>query len=149
MSDGPPEGDRPPRGDRERNSELVRGGIEAFNRGDVAAVMKLLDERVESHVGPGLANTGTWHGREGYVRMVTAWGEAWAEIELRIVGLETPDDGHAVAEVHQRAVGAASGVPVEMTVFFMFEIRGERLLRLHLYADRDAAARAVGEPRPE
>jgi ketosteroid isomerase-like protein len=129
--------------DTERNAALVRAGIEAFNRGDQSAVIDLLDERVESVVGPGLANAGIWHGREGYVEMVSFWGEAWGELEFEVVGLETPDERHAVAEVHQRAVGAGSGVPVEMTVFFMFEVRAERLLRLHIYADRDAAGEAV------
>ena len=41
----------------------------------------------------------------------------------------TPDDRHAIAEVHQRAVGAVSAASVEMTLFFFYEIRDGRALR--------------------
>ena len=40
-----------------------------------------------------------------------------------------------IAEIHQTAVGAGSGVPVEMTVYFLFEVRDERAVRVpHLRA---------------
>ena len=59
---------------REHRERLVREGFEAFNRGDAEAVLAVLDPAVESHVGPSLANTGTWHGHAGFLEMLGTWG---------------------------------------------------------------------------
>ncbi len=60
-----------------------------------------------------------------------------------IVSFSHPDEHHVIAEVHQEAVGAGSGVPVEMTLYYLFEIRNGRAVRLHMYPDREAALCAV------
>jgi ketosteroid isomerase-like protein len=130
--------------ERNANVDLVYAGMDAFNRGDDEAVRALLDPEIECHVDPALMNGGTWHGVDGYGQMMATWGEAWQEIEMTILGVETPDDRHAIAEVHQRAVGAGSGVPVEMRLAYFYEIRDGRALRFHVYPDRDAALAAIG-----
>jgi ketosteroid isomerase-like protein len=128
---------------RQRNEALVRTGIEAINRGDLEAVTALLDPEIESHVASGLGNPGTWHGIDGYWTMVTSWLEAFASQRINVGAIEFADDAHAVAEVRVEAVGAGSGVPVEMTFYYMLEIRDERAVRFHIYATRDAALQAV------
>jgi ketosteroid isomerase-like protein len=122
---------------------LLAEGIAAFNRGDQASVLAVFAPDVESHVGRGLLNAGTWTGHDGYIEMVTAWGEAWEQIEIEPVGFEEPDPDHVVAELIQRAVGAGSGVPVEMTLFWLFQFRDGLVVRFHLYPDRDAALAAL------
>jgi ketosteroid isomerase-like protein len=128
---------------RQRNVEVLREGLEAYNRHDIHGVLPLLDPNVESHVGEGLMNTGTWHGVDGYAEMAAAWAEAWGRNDYEIVDIETPDDDHVIAQIHQEAVGAQSGVPVELTVFYMLEFADERLVRFHVYADREAALAAI------
>jgi ketosteroid isomerase-like protein len=128
---------------RERHAELVREGLEAYNRDDVAGVLRIMDPRVESRVGDGLMNTGTWHGLEGFAEMAAAWAEAWGQNVYEIVEVETPDDDHVIAQIHQAAVGAQSGVPVELTVFYMLEFADERVVRFHIYPDREAALAAI------
>jgi ketosteroid isomerase-like protein len=129
--------------EREHNERLVREGMEAFNRGDLRALKEIFDERLESHVAPGLANAGTWHGRDGFAEMVATWSEAFETQHNSVVSVEHPDDHHVIARVHQAAVGAGSGVPVEMTLFYLFEVRDGRGVRLHLYPDREAALAAA------
>jgi ketosteroid isomerase-like protein len=128
---------------REQNEQLLREGLDAFNRGDFAALEQVFDERLESHVAPGLANAGTWHGREGFAEMVATWMEAFETQHNSVVSIQHPDDHHMIAEIRQTAVGAGSGVPVEMTLFYLYEIRDGRAVRLHLYADRESALAAV------
>jgi ketosteroid isomerase-like protein len=128
---------------RERNEQLVREGTDAFNRGDMDAVVLLMDERIESHVAPGLGNAGTWRGRDGFAEMVATWVEAFESQTNTIVSMQHPDDRHVIAEVHQAAVGAGSGVPVEMTLFYLYEIRDERAVRLQLHPDYESAMAAV------
>lgn len=129
--------------DREYNERLIREGMEAFNRGDMSAVVEIFDERLESRVGPGLANSGTWRGREGFAEMITTWGEAFESQQNTIIRFTHPDEHHVIVEVHQAAVGAVSGVPVEMTLFYLFEIRDGRGVRLHMYPDHGSALAAV------
>src|SRR5215208_7721452 len=100
--------------DRGRNAQLLRGGVEAFNRGDQEAVTAAFDPSIECHVSPALMNSGTWRGIEGYQEMIAGWSEAWEELQMDVLDLETPDDRHVIARVHQRAVGLGSGVPVEL-----------------------------------
>ena len=77
--------------------------------------------------------------------MITAWSEAWGvAAEPRSSASSEPDDRHLIVEVHQAATGAGSGVPVEMTLFCLFEFRDDKVVRLHLYAERDEALEAAG-----
>jgi ketosteroid isomerase-like protein len=130
--------------DQGRNEALIRTGIEATNRGDLDTVAAMLDPEIESHVASGLGNPGTWHGIDGYREMVESWGEAFSSQTIEVSGVELADDNHAVAEVRVAAVGAGSGVPVEMTLYYMLEIRDERAVRFHIYATRHEALHAVG-----
>jgi hypothetical protein len=75
--------------------------------------------------------------------MAQAWEEPWAEINYKAGEIETPDESHVLAHVNQRATGAHSGVPVELTVVYMIELRNGCAVRLHIYPDRDAALAAV------
>jgi ketosteroid isomerase-like protein len=124
-------------------TDLLAQGIAAFNRGDEAALLAMFDPAVESHVGPDLMNVGTWHGHDGFREMIAAWGEAWDQNETRVVAATTPDSCHVIAEVHQTATGSVSGVPVEMTVFYLLEVRGDKVVRFHIYADRESALAAI------
>jgi ketosteroid isomerase-like protein len=71
--------------------------------------------------------------------MVRNWGEAWETVEVEIVAASEPRADVIVAEVFQRAVGAGSGVPVEMTLFWVFEFRDGLVTRFAMYPDRESA----------
>ncbi len=123
--------------------ELLRAGVDAFNRGDAEPALAIFADDVECHVAPDLMNTGTYRGHDGYLEMIAAWGEAWQRVEAEIVGVDELDAEHLLTEIHQRAVGAGSGVPVEMTLFWLFQFRDGEVVRFHLYGDREAAVAAA------
>jgi uncharacterized protein len=127
----------------ERNVEIIRGGFQAFDEGDAAAVLEFLDEEVEVHTAPALLNTGTYHGRDGYLTWVAQWLEAWDDYEAEPAELETVGDSHVLVTVHQHARGAGSGVAVEMDTYWAFEVRGERIRRIHLFPERAHALAAI------
>jgi ketosteroid isomerase-like protein len=118
-------------------------GIAAFNRGDAAPALTIMDEDVECVVAPGLMNTGTYTGHQGYLEMLENWGEAWGSVSADAVAFEELHGDHLLVEIHQRAVGAGSGVPVEMTIFWLFQFAGEKVVRFHLYASREDALAAA------
>jgi ketosteroid isomerase-like protein len=124
--------------------KLLQDGIDAFNRGDAGPALSIFAQDIECFVAPGLMNTGTYPGHDGYLQMIEAWGEAWESIEAEVVGAEEVDADHLVVEIDQRAIGAGSGVPVQMKIFWLFEFRDGLVRRFHLYGDREAAIAAAG-----
>jgi ketosteroid isomerase-like protein len=126
-----------------RNVELVQAASEAFQRGDVDGLLRFLDPEVECHVSRELMNTGTWRGHAGFAEMMSAWEEPWEGIAYEPTGFEAPAEDHVLVHLHQEATGAHSGVPVELDVVYMIEVRDERATRLHIYPDREAALAAI------
>jgi ketosteroid isomerase-like protein len=129
--------------ERERNERLLRAGIEAYNRGDVDGVLAILADDVECFISAKLVNSGSYVGHEGVLRMLDAWNDAWQSIAVTVAGVEEVDPEHLLAEVRQRAIGAGSGVPVELTVYWLFEFRDDLVRRLLMHADRESALEAA------
>ena len=129
--------------EREDYEHVLREGTEAFNRGDLRAILPLLAQDVECHIPIGLGNSGTWHGHDGFLEMAEAWNEAFEEIRNDIVSTDFPDERHAILEVRQSGVGSGSGVPVETRFVYLFELRDGLVTRFHIYGDREAALAAI------
>ena len=131
--------------ERERNRELAARAFDAFQRGDVEAVNSALDPEIEVVIADGLANAGTWHGIDGFWESVATWLEAFDDYKVEVQGIETPDDDHVIVEARQTAKGRASGVPVELTTYFLFEMREGISTRYELHASRDDAMAAIAQ----
>ena len=71
------------------------------------------------------------------------------EITLDVRGAEAIGDNHILVDVYQSAIGAASGVPVEMDIFQLIEVREGEIKRFHLYPDRETAMAALGTMQDE
>jgi|tagenome__1003787_1003787.scaffolds.fasta_scaffold19539034_2 ketosteroid isomerase-like protein len=129
--------------DSERNLKRVRAGLDAFNRGDVDGVLAVLADDVEIFSSPALANPGTYHGHPGYQEWVGEWLEAWEGLAISVERIEPVGERHVVVGVLQTARGQGSGVEVEMTTAFMFELDERETRALHLYATWDEAVAAA------
>jgi ketosteroid isomerase-like protein len=133
--------------DREGMEALIRGAFDAFNRGDIDAVIGRLDPEIDVSVAPGLAHAGVWHGTDGFLEMLESWSEPFESLRNELLSLEFVDSEHVIAAMRQTAVGAGSGVPVEMDIFYLFGVRDLRLTRFHVCADRAAALAAIEDSR--
>jgi ketosteroid isomerase-like protein len=129
--------------ERERNRDFAARAFEAFRRGDAEAVNSGLDPEVEVVIADSLANPGTWRGIDGFWESVTSWLEAFDDYDIEVESIETPDDSHVVVEARQTAKGRSSGVPVELTTYFLFEVRGGRTARYELHSSRGDAMAAI------
>ncbi len=125
------------------NVELLRAGTEAYNRGDLTFVFERAAEDIEVFAHPRLLNSGTYHGRAGFEKWVQEWYEAWSETTIEFEKIEEVEERFLVVEVRQRAVGRSSGVPVEMELVQVLEVRDSQIVRFHLYPDRDLADAAL------
>lgn len=123
--------------------ELTRRGFEAFNRGDMDAVVKILHPEVEVHASGDVGEAGTYHGRDGFLHWNRVWMDAWEEFSVELEEIEELDDRNVLVHVHQTGRGRGSGVEVSQRIVYLFTVRDGLAARVHLYADRDSAVAAA------
>jgi ketosteroid isomerase-like protein len=129
----------------ERNVELARATIDAFNRGDMEEVLAGLDEDVEIYSTEELPNGGTFRGHKGYLTWIGDWLDAWEDFTVEATEVKPIGDRQVIVPFRQRGRGRHSGLEIAMDAVFLFEFGEERVVRIHLYADR-AAAMAAADP---
>jgi ketosteroid isomerase-like protein len=131
--------------EQERNLALVREALEAFQRGDWDALVAFLDPEVDVYASPQVAESGRYHGREGWTEWASRWLEAWESFEVEAEGIEPVGEDHVLLSVRQYGKGKGSGVPVEQSVCCMLELRHGLATRYHVYPDREGALEAARE----
>jgi ketosteroid isomerase-like protein len=131
---------------RAADVDLIRRGLDAFNRGDTDAVLEFLDEDVEVYMPSELPNSGTYRGHDGYLQWVDQWLDAWEGFTIESAELEPVGERHVVGAVHQSARGKGSGIPVEMSIAYLWEVRDGKAAIQHLYATPEEAV-AVAKRR--
>ena len=129
-----------------KNIETTREAFEAFRAGDMERVLAMADPEVEVYLPPSLPNSGTFRGHEGYLTWLKQWLEAWEDFAIEVTAQEPVGERHVVTSVHQSGVGRGSGIPVEMDVAYVCEIRDGRFAALQLYMSQEEA-REVAEGR--
>ena len=77
---------------------------------------------------------------DGFQEMIDGWRDVFAEDRSKVLASNV-GDRHLIAEMRQSA-WIGDGVPVEMTNYYLLEIRDGRASVPHL-RDRDAAMAAV------
>ncbi len=132
------------------NVDLIRSGFEVFRREGPEALLALADPDIEVHAEQGLVNAGTYRGTDEFLRWQQRWLDAWEEFTAAPREFIEVSDHLVVVPLRQVATGKGSGIPVEMDINYLFEVRGGKITRFHLYADVDravAAARRIAEPQ--
>ncbi|MEO8092052.1 MAG: nuclear transport factor 2 family protein [bacterium] len=135
--------------ERARNMELLREGTAAYNRGDLSFVLQRAGDDIEVHAHRGLVNAGTYHGREAFEDWMRNWLDAWREITLEVRGVELIGDSFLLVDAWQRGIGQASGIPVEMEITQLIEVRDAEIKRFHLYPNRELAQEALERLRED
>jgi ketosteroid isomerase-like protein len=124
---------------QQRNAELAREGMEAYNRGDFEVVLELFSPEVEVYAPPTFMNAGRFHGHQGFMEWIAHWNEAWESFEIHVQDVEPVGDRFVVLHAHQVGLGRGSGVPVEQNVFYAYDIRDGQCVELSVHPDRAAA----------
>jgi ketosteroid isomerase-like protein len=134
----------------QENVEIVRRAFEAFQagitRGDPGApfdsgILAPDTEWIVPPAAPGFRQV--YRGREEFLEFMRTWTEDfdwWIELESVV------DAGgdRVVAFTHQRATGKASGVPVELHMGTVWELRDGRVVRIRNFLDPIDARQAAG-----
>jgi ketosteroid isomerase-like protein len=125
----------------QENVEIVRRGYEAYARGDLATMLGDIDpEMVTYREEPDGA---TFHGPEGFLRAIAEWVEDFEEFAATPEEMIDANDHQVLVRVHQRAVGAQSGAPIEADFWFVHTLRDAKVTRLDMFASKASALEAA------
>jgi ketosteroid isomerase-like protein len=130
------------------NADLVRELYAAFGRGDVPALLAMLDEEIEWHAPPNLPHGGDFHGREAVGAFFQGIGELWESLEVDLEAVVSSGDRVvALAGAHGRLSG--SGEEAAYSAAHVWTIVGGIPVRFDEYVNAPLtlpAAHAVTQP---
>ena len=129
----------------EENVEIIREMFERFAAGDRESWREVFAEDVvwDTSATSLVAMAGVYEGHSGMERFFIDWLGTWENPALQPV--ELIDAGDSVVGVfHWNARGRTSGIPTEMTMFGVYDLEDDRVVRYRQYDTREQALEAVG-----
>lgn len=130
----------------EQNVELIRAAFDAYERGDIDAVLALCAEDIVITQAPEVAATGVapqQHGHDGVLEAFGIWPNQWDDFEIEIQRIVAHPGDHVVVDTLQRGRGRQSGVDVEAEFFFTFAVRDGRIAEWQIFVDEGDALAAA------
>lgn len=126
------------------NVEIIRRGLDAYNRGDVEAVLETADPDIEFVPLRSLVVGGSYRGHDGIRRFFEDLDEEW---ENRVIGNEEfrERENSVLLLGEFEARGRASGMQVLAPVAWLFELRSGKVVRMRAYSSQDEALQAITE----
>jgi len=126
--------------------EVLRDHYAATNARDWKRVMSDYAEDVELIVPGGTLRSGTFTGKDEVGEWFGDWLRTFdRDLRFEILEISELDDGSILLVAANRARGRASGIEVEMPVFWRYWLRDGKIVRLRGFESRDRAM--VGEER--
>jgi uncharacterized protein len=120
----------------------VKSAYEAFGRGDMDALEKLLHPDIEWRTTPEVPFLGTYKGLEEFQRGMNEWTESFDDLTTEVE--EMIDAGeHALVFHRMHGRGRDSGAEVDLTIWQVVSVRDGKLARMHDFMDRAEALAAA------
>ena len=127
----------------QENVEIVRAAFDAYFRGDMESVLRLMDPEIVVMQPSEVPDGRTLHGHAGVMEAIAAWPEQWDDYQLEIVQIVDAGDRVAV-RTHQRGRGKGSGVEVEDEIWFVAGFRNGRIADWRMFGAESDALEAAG-----
>jgi uncharacterized protein len=118
--------------------DQLRRGYEALNRGDLSAVLELLDPKIEWHEPAPSPDAGSHRGRGSFERFVRGWIESFDDFRIEPEQV-VERNGRLIVVVRQRGKGRTSGAEVEARLAHLWNIKAGKAVRWEAMADVDKA----------
>ena len=127
----------------EENVEIVRGGYEAFDRGDMPSWLSRFDPEMVIHENADFPDSLIYRGHAGALQWVESVNELWDDARL---DPQTFRSGGEFVVVSCRATGRGrgSGIPVDVLVHQVFRLRNSKVVEAWAYNDEAEALEAAG-----
>jgi ketosteroid isomerase-like protein len=128
----------------QENVEIVQASSDAYNAGNIDAMMDFYSPDVEAFPDTGFPDARPLHGREEFRRWVLDIGEAWVSArweasEVRAVGAD-----RVLERGEWGGVGAGSSIETFASYTIIYTIRDGQIRRLEWFSDHADALKAVG-----
>jgi ketosteroid isomerase-like protein len=132
----------------QENIALVYRGLDAFSRGDFDAGVKDMQPDIEWHLSfrlPDLPlDKPVYHGQDEVRRLWAAFRSGWAKLTVTLEEVVDAREDFVVVRTRFVGRGGASGIEVDRTVFYLFEIAAGKLKRLRPFDTGRKALEAAG-----
>ena len=123
--------------------ELVQQMLGAYVSGDHEALRSIIDPEGEIYGGPGLINSGSYVGYEGFRQWIGQWEDAWDEVTYDLGEPIEVGSSTVVVPAHIVARGAGSGLEIDSVFGWLFQFRDGRAVRYHAYVSLEEALEAA------
>jgi ketosteroid isomerase-like protein len=121
------------------NIELVQRMLGVYLSGDEEGLRAIIDPEAEIYGAPGLINSGTYIGYDGFQEWIRQWEEAWDQVDYDLQEMIEIGDSIVVVPAHIVARGSGSGIETDSVFGWLFEFRDGRALRFHAYLSPEEA----------
>jgi ketosteroid isomerase-like protein len=121
----------------------VRSIYDRWREGDFRTKFDLFDQNVVFVMPPELPEAGTYLGSEAVAEYTRGFLEPWTKVTMDAEEL-LPAGDSVLASIIQRATGDASGAATELRYLQLWTFRGDKVIRLENFRDRDQALEAAG-----
>ena len=134
----------------QKDVEIVRRTFAAFQEGLAsgnpaapfdAGLIASDSEWILPLEAPGLRSV--YRGREEFIEFMRTWTEDF-DWSIELDEVIDAGKGRIVITTHQRAIGKASGVPVELRMGALWELEGGQVIRIENFFDPADAFRVAG-----
>ena len=127
----------------QENVELVKRFVDAFNERDVETFAAMTTHDFEWTTSTMAVEGEVFRGRAGIDTYFEHMREVWEDFQG--VTHDYRDLGERVLWLGRlEGRGRGSGVPISTPLDIVFDIRGEKISRMHSYLDHDEALQALG-----
>jgi ketosteroid isomerase-like protein len=123
--------------------EIVRRAWRAYEDGDLPTALADIDKDFVATRVPPMLDVVPYYGPEGMVQMLADWIEGFGEFHLAAEEFNDANEHQVIVRIHQRAVGAKSGVPVEADFWMVHTMRYQKVVRLDIYGSAAQALEAA------
>jgi uncharacterized protein len=121
----------------------VRDAYDAFGRGDMDALERLLHPEIEWRTTPEVPFLGTYKGLDEFLRGMNEWTESFDELTTQIEDFIDAGE-HALVYHRMHGRGRDSGAEVDLAIWQVVSVRDGKLVRMYDFIDRDEALAVAG-----
>jgi ketosteroid isomerase-like protein len=124
--------------------ELVRLGVEAAARGDLAVFDGMTTSDLVLVQPPEVPDTKTYEGRDAVADAMEDWPNQWEDFRMDLIEVIDAGDEVAVSVTRHRGRGRESGIEMDFEVFYVQRGRNGKLARVEMFFNRQQALEAAG-----
>ena len=127
----------------EENLQVVRAGFDAFSRGDMPAMLELVDPSVVFTQIPDAPDVQSFHGHEGFSQGLAQTIGIWDDFSIELREMRDFDD-HVLASLRWWGRGPSSGMQMEVDICALYTFRDGKIVGLQLFPSEQQALEAAG-----